>query len=171
MACLYASWKCMTNLNRDVYSQSGKASYYQIWRSLHIWLCKCLIVLKFERRIWSSAAGASLKFQNDNIMLIPNLPPHIEPYEISRQGALLLSHYKSRASVHQADGRLIARSLEVSKTWDSGLDFSNSSDIWGSPQQQRGRYACQISERYEQYSIQSRGSETLVVRRLTAHWN
>ena len=53
----------------------------------------------------------------------------------------------------------------------SGLDFSNHSTIWQAPRQQRYQDACQISERYVQYNIQSRGFETsrdLGVRRPTA---
>ena len=63
-------------------------------------------------------------------------------------------------------------SREVSKPRDSGLDFSNRSQIWQAPRQQRCRDACQISERYDHYNIQSRGFETsrdLAVRRLTAY--
>ena len=41
-----------------------------------------------------------------------------------------------------------------------GLDFSNHSEIWQAPRQQRCRVACQISERYEHYNTQSRGLET-----------
>ena len=60
---------------------------------------------------------------------------------------------------------LTARSREVSKPRDSSLDFSNRSEIW------RCRDACQISEDYDHYKIQSRSFETsrdLAVRRLTA---
>ena len=34
------------------------------------------------------------------------------------------------AFIHQEDGRLTARSRELSKTRDSSLEFSNRSDIW-----------------------------------------
>ena len=64
------------------------------------------------------------------------------------------------ASIHKADGRLTARSREVSKPRDSGLNFSNRSEIWQTPRQHRYRDACQISERYDHYNIQSRGFET-----------
>ena len=37
---------------------------------------------------------------------------------------------------------------------------SNRSEIWWAPRQQCCRDVCQISERYDQYSIQSRGFET-----------
>ena len=50
--------------------------------------------------------------------------------------------------------------------WDSSLDFSNRPEIWQAPRQQRGRYAWQIAEQYDNYNIQ-RGFETswdLVVR-------
>ena len=66
---------------------------------------------------------------------------------------------------------LTARSREVSNPQDSGLDFSNRSEIWQASRQRCCRGACQISERYDNYNIQSRGFETsqdLAVRRLTA---
>ena len=74
-----------------------------------------------------------------------------------------------RASIHKANGRLIAISREVSKLRDSGLDFSNRSEIWQAPRQQCCRDACQISERCDHYDTQSRDFETsrdLTVRRL-----
>ena len=46
----------------------------------------------------------------------------------------------------------MARSREVSKPRDSGLDFSNRFEIW----QERCRDACQISERCDYYNTQSR---------------
>ena len=55
---------------------------------------------------------------------------------------------------------------KVSKSRDSSLDFSNSSEIWQAPDS-----ACQVSERCDDYNTQSRGFETsrdLAVRRLTA---
>ena len=71
-----------------------------------------------------------------------------------------------------ADVRLTAKSREVSKPRDSGLNFSNRSEIWQASRQQGCRDACQISERYNQYNNQSRGFETSAfpVRRLTAWW-
>ena len=54
-------------------------------------------------------------------------------------------------------------------SWDSGVDFSNRSEIWQAPRQQRRRDACQIAERYGNYNIQSCGFEAsrdLVPRRL-----
>ena len=62
--------------------------------------------------------------------------------------------------IHWADGRLTARSSEVSKPWDSGLNFSNRSEIWQALWQHRCRDACRISERYDYYNIHSRGFET-----------
>ena len=38
---------------------------------------------------------------------------------------------------HKADGRLTARSREVSKPRESGLNFSNGTEIWQAPRQQR----------------------------------
>ena len=75
------------------------------------------------------------------------------------------------ASIHQAVRRLTARSREVSKPRDSGLNFSNRSEIWQVPRQRYCRGACQISERYDHCNIRSCGFETsrdLAVRRLTA---
>ena len=57
-------------------------------------------------------------------------------------------------------GRTSLRFREVSKPQDSGLDFSNRSEICQAPWQQHFRAACQISERYDGYNIQSRGFET-----------
>ena len=54
-------------------------------------------------------------------------------------------------------------------SWDSGVDFSNRSEIWQAPRQQRRRDACQIAEWYGNYNIQSCGFEAsrdLVPRRL-----
>ena len=62
-------------------------------------------------------------------------------------------------------------SREVSKPRDSGLDYFNRSEIWPPPRQQRWWDACQISERYNNFNIHSRGFETfryLAVRRLRA---
>ena len=44
-------------------------------------------------------------------------------------------HHQTWASIHQANGRLTARSREASKLRDSGLKFSNHSVIWQTPQQ------------------------------------
>ena len=79
----------------------------------------------------------------------------------------------SMAFIHLADGRLTARSREVTKPRDSGLDFSNRSAIRRAHRQQSCRYACQISEQYDHYNIQSRGSETsweLAVKCHTDSW-
>ena len=81
-------------------------------------------------------------------------------------------HEKSaRASIHKADGRLIARSREDLKPRDSYLYIFNRSDIWQAPHQKHWRDACQISERYDDYSNRSRGFESsrdFSVRRLSA---
>ena len=66
---------------------------------------------------------------------------------------------------------LTARSHEVSNQRDSSLNFSNRSEIWQAPRQHYCRDACQISERYDHYNIQSRGFEIswdLAMGRLTA---
>ena len=65
-----------------------------------------------------------------------------------------------RASYQQADGRLTARSLKVSRPRDSSLELSNRSNVWQDHKQQRRRDACQISERYDYCNIQSRGFAT-----------
>ena len=62
-----------------------------------------------------------------------------------------------RTSYH---GNLTARSREDSKPRDSGLDFSNRSEIWEAPRQYRSRDACPIAEQYDHYDTQSRGFET-----------
>ena len=52
-----------------------------------------------------------------------------------------------------------------------GFRLSNRSEIWQSTRQQRCQCACQISEWYDHYNIQSRGSEIsqdLIVRRPSA---
>ena len=54
-----------------------------------------------------------------------------------------------------------------------GFILPNRSEMWQAPRQQCCRDACQISQRYDHYNIQSRGFETsrdLVVRRVTAQW-
>ena len=45
------------------------------------------------------------------------------------------------ASIHSADGSLTARTREVSKSWNSGLDSSSHSVIWQTPLQHRCIYA------------------------------
>ena len=52
----------------------------------------------------------------------------------------------------QFPGRLTARSREDSRPWDSDLDFSNCSEIWQAPRQQRCWDACQISEGYDNHN-------------------
>ena len=77
------------------------------------------------------------------------------------------------ASIHQAEERLTARSLEVSKPRDSSLFFSNSSQIKQAPRQQRCRDACQISERCDHHSSKSCGFDNfrdLAVRHTSAEW-
>ena len=68
--------------------------------------------------------------------------------------AKLFQHH-TWASIHLADGRLTVRTREVSKPRNSGLDFSNCSEIWVAPRQQRCQDACEISERCEYYNTQS----------------
>ena len=66
---------------------------------------------------------------------------------LSGTGARITIIPYTRASIHYADGRLSARSREVSKSRDLGLNFSNRFEIWLAPRQHRCWDACQISER------------------------
>ena len=71
--------------------------------------------------------------------------------------------YITRAFIHKANGRLTARTRDVSKRPISVLDFF----------QRCHRGGCQISERCDHYSIKFRGfrtSQDLAVRRLIAKW-
>ena len=64
--------------------------------------------------------------------------------------------------------RKISRSFEAARFEFQPIDRS---EIWQAPRQQRCRDACQISEQYGDFNIQSRGFETsrdFAVRRLTA---
>ena len=66
-----------------------------------------------------------------------------------------------------------ARSREVSKPRDSGLDFFNSSETWQTPRLCCCRDAHQMSVRYDPYNFQSRGLETSrdpMVRPPSAQW-
>ena len=79
---------------------------------------------------------------------------------------------KVRASHHWADGRLTAGYREVSEA--ARLWFRLFQSLWNSTGTSAAalyRDACQISELYDHYNIESRGSETsrdLAVRRLIA---
>ena len=66
-------------------------------------------------------------------------------------------------SANEIPGLYSLRSREVSKPRDSGLDFSIRSEIWQAPRQQCCRDVCQISERYDNCNIRSRGFETSYV--------
>ena len=82
----------------------------------------------------------------------------------------LFCDFTTPASIYLAVRRLTARSREVSKPRDLGLDFFNHFEIGQAPRQQCRRDAWQISEWYDHYNIQSRGFETsrdLAVSRLT----
>ena len=75
------------------------------------------------------------------------------------------------ASIHKADGRLTARTREVSKPQESASNFFNRFDIWQTPRQQRCRDACRIAKRCDHYNIpflrDFESSRDLVVTRLT----
>ena len=78
-------------------------------------------------------------------------------------------HQVCWSSIHQTGGRLTARSREVWKPRDSGLNFSNRHGIWQAHRQHCCRDVCQISKRYDHYNAKSRRFETsqdLTVRRL-----
>ena len=68
--------------------------------------------------------------------------------------------YKTWASIHSADGRLAARSREVSKPRDLNLNFSNRSEIWQPPWKCRCWDACHISERYDHLDTKRCGFDT-----------
>ena len=65
-------------------------------------------------------------------------------YEVLQKACNIISMPWSRcwASIHYADGRLTARSREVSKPRDSGLNIFHRSEIWQAPRQHRCRDAC-----------------------------
>ena len=65
---------------------------------------------------------------------------------VSLKGLILVEYHK--------EGRLTARSREVSKPYGSEIDFSNFSEILQALRQQRCQDTCQISERYNHDSIQ-----------------
>ena len=76
---------------------------------------------------------------------------------------VLLNHFGIGVllGLHSLSGRTSTRrSRKVSQPRYSGLDFSNRSEIWQAPRQQRRRDDWQVSERYGQNDIQSRGFET-----------
>ena len=66
--------------------------------------------------------------------------------------------------IHKFDNRrmdVLPQDLVKSRmSRDSGSNISNHSEIWQAPRQSCCRDACQISERYDRYNIQSRGFET-----------
>ena len=69
--------------------------------------------------------------------------------------------------------RITTKTLAVSRPRDSGLEFSNRSEIWQAHWQQCCWDACLISERFDHCNIQYHCFETLqdlAVRRLTAWW-
>ena len=56
-------------------------------------------------------------------------------------------------SIHQADGRLAARSREVSKPRDLALDLSNHSEIWQAPRSAAAPRCLQSLEPFDHYNI------------------
>ena len=75
---------------------------------------------------------------------------NVKPFQVfffqigKRMDNSMMRKFESWASIYLADGRLTARYREVSKSRNSGLDFSNRSAIWQAPQQQHCREAYQI---------------------------
>ena len=59
--------------------------------------------------------------------------------------------------IHEAIAHLTARFRDVSKPQESGLNFSNNSEIWQAPCHQCCWDACQILEWYDHYNTQSHG--------------
>ena len=88
--------------------------------------------------------------------------PKLDFMFINMQILLFILVY--RAFIHSADGRLIATYREPSKPLDFpiALQFDR--------QQEWYRDACQIPERYHNYSIQSRSFDTFAVIRPSAQW-
>ena len=83
--------------------------------------------------------------------------------------SMLTDQYMIQGIIYSLSGRTSYRKIPSSlESRDSGLDFSSRSNIWQALRQQRYRGARQMSERYDHYSIQSRGIENsrdLTVRR------
>ena len=116
-----------------------KASDAELW-------CFSLICARINGWVNNREAGDSRRYRvhYDVIVMTMN---HVEcKMRMCHMHNWYIAHW---AFIQLADGRLTARSREVSKARDSGLDFSNRSVIWQTPRQQRYRNACQISGRYD----------------------
>ena len=86
---------------------------------------------------------------------------------------LCIHHALSWASIHKADGRLIAWSRQVSKPRYWMLQWSYRSEDLQASRQRCCKGACQIAERLERSKQESRcfeASRDLVVRRPSASW-
>ena len=138
-----------------------------LWRHCNVWLTFCRH-LQMHSINWKYWIGIQMSWK-----FVPKDPMDKKSalfQEMAPKKPLANSFSLSpRASIHQADEGITARSREVSKPWYSGLDFSSRSEIWLAHRQRCCRDACQISERYYHYNMQSRDFDTsrdLVVRRL-----
>ena len=118
----------------------------QTWLSLHISKLLLLTLWWSEKRL----------MKNGTIVLTTNTPS-THALGVSRNLVCFWSTMTEviRASIHYAGGRVTARYLEVSKQLDSGLDFSNCSEIWQAHRQQRCRDDCQMWELYHNHNIHS----------------
>ena len=92
--------------------------------------------------------------------------------QIQTQISMSTIYFSTQLGLYSSSRRLTTKSREVLKLQDSGLYFSNRSEMMRAPLQQRCPDACKISERWEHYVTQSRGFETwrdLAVRCLTVY--
>ena len=82
-------------------------------------------------------------------------------YDLDPSGPFRCMSLIMHQGLHSPSGRMsyrkIWRCLEAPRF---GFNFSNGSEVWQAPRQQRCRDARQISERYDHCNIQSRGFET-----------
>ena len=152
-------------------SDCYKICVYKHFLRAAVWTTGQMIVWYIYRGVYPKVCLVSQSNMQMWVLAYNEMSGLIYTGDCSQHGAVC-SHQDIRASIHEADGRLTARSQEVSKPRDSGLDFSDRSEIWQAPRQERCRYACHISERYD-HDIQSRGFETsraLAVRHPSTRW-
>ena len=140
-----------------LYSLSGGTSYGKKPRDDGIGCYNDPIALKINWRIDSTAAEVPVKFQNDWKSLNQNLTVW-RLHEILWQDVHRLSEWRHWVFIHSAYLSFapyslykIAGSPKASKRWDSGLDF---------PFTQCCRNACQMSARWDHFTIPSRRLET-----------
>ena len=71
----------------------------------------------------------------------------------SQPSTIMISMTLGDGIIYSMDGRLTTRSRETSKPGDSGLDFSNRSEIRQAPRQQLCQDAIKLLERFDDYNI------------------